>query len=240
MARRGSLSGWAGGLFALALSSAPVLWADTPGDREAGEKLFRLCVGCHQIGAGAVHRIGPHLNGLFGREAASYDDFPYSKSLMRAAAGGLEWHADTLDSFLENPLSIASGTRMSFPGLEDPQERRDLIAFLRVYSDDPADIPEADPTLWTRDHDVDPAILALRGDPEYGEYLSGECVSCHQAEGGDAGIPSIVYWPEEDFVIAMQAYKTKKRANPVMQMIAGRLGDEEIASLAAYFAKGRD
>ncbi|WP_366942856.1 c-type cytochrome [uncultured Roseobacter sp.] len=75
----------------------------------------------------------------------------------------------------------------------------------------------------------------LRGDPAYGAYLSGECTTCHHREGRDAGIPSIVNWPEADFVAAMQAYKARRRDHPVMQMIAGRLSDAEIAALAAYF-----
>ncbi|MCV3272781.1 c-type cytochrome [Roseobacter sinensis] len=207
------------------------------GDAEAGAVVFQKCSGCHQIGAGAEHRIGPHLNGIFGRVAASHGDFSYSKSFQRAGAGGLEWHAETLDVFLENPRAITSGTRMSFRGIKDAKDRRDLIAYMRRFSDNPADIPEADPTAAATSHDVDPAILALVGDPDYGEYLSGECTTCHQAEGGDDGIPSIVLWPEEDFVVAMHAYKSKTRNHPVMQMVAGRLGDEEIAALAAYFAR---
>lgn len=214
--------------------AAPAAFAEL-GNAEAGEEVFKQCSGCHQVGAGAEHRIGPHLNGLFGRKAATYDDFKYSKSLERAASGGLEWHADTLDSFLENPRAIATRTRMSFSGIEDPKERADLIAYLRTFSDNPANIPEADPTAQGTDHDLDPAILALVGDAEYGEYLSSECQTCHQTSGNDDGIPSIVLWPEEDFVVAMHAYKNKQRAHPVMQMIAGRLGDEEIAALAAYF-----
>ncbi|WP_299671840.1 c-type cytochrome [uncultured Roseobacter sp.] len=216
-----------------ALMALPVR-AET-GDVAAGEKVFQQCKGCHQVGSGATHRIGPHLNGLFGRKAASLDDFAYSKSFRRAGAGGLEWHADTLDVFLENPRSMTSGTRMSFRGIKDAQERANLIVFLRQFSDNPADIPEADPTAQGADHDLDPAILALVGDPEYGAYLSGECTTCHQAGGTDAGIPSITLWPEEQFVTAMHAYKNKQRNHPVMQMIAGRLGDEEIAALAAYF-----
>lgn len=223
-------------LAALAMTftvSSPVM-ADS-GDIAAGEKLYNQCKSCHQVGAGAKHGIGPHLNGLFGRQAASFEDFRYSKSFERAGAGGLEWHADTLDAFLENPRAMATGTRMSFRGLKDADDRKHLIAYLRQYSDNPANIPEADPTAEPSDHDLDPAILALQGDPEYGAYLSGECTTCHQAEGGDDGIPSIVYWPEEQFVAAMHAYKNKQRNHPVMQMIAGRLGDEEIAALAAYF-----
>ena len=204
-------------------------------DPVAGKDVYDRCIGCHQVGQGAKHRIGPHLNGLFGRKAAGLDDFKYSKSFQRAGAGGLEWHADTLDVFLENPRAMTSGTRMSFPGIKDAQDRANLIAYLRTFSDDPANIPEADPTAEAVDHDLDPEILSLVGDPEYGEYLSGECTTCHQAAGGDAGIPSIVLWPEEDFVVAMHAYKNEQRAHPVMQMIAGRLSNDEIAALAAYF-----
>ncbi|WP_405364345.1 c-type cytochrome [Roseobacter sp.] len=210
--------------------------ADEFGDPSAGEKVYKQCKNCHQIGGEATHRIGPHLNGIFGRKAASHDDFRYSKALVQAGAAGLEWHADTLDVFLENPRAMASGTRMSFKGLKKSEDRLNLIAYLRTFSDDPANIPEADPTATPTDHDLDPAILALVGDPEYGEYLSGDCTTCHQTGGGDDGIPSIVLWPEEDFVIAMHAYKNKNRSNPVMQMMAGRLNEEEIAALAAYFA----
>ncbi|WP_209000755.1 c-type cytochrome [Labrenzia sp. DG1229] len=197
--------------------------------------MFRKCKSCHQLGEGAKHRIGPHLNGIFGRRVGSHEDFRYSRALVRAGTGGLEWHADTLDTFLEKPRAIASGTRMSFAGLKKTEDRLNLIAYLRIFSDDPANIPEADPTATATDHNLDPAILALQGDPEYGEYLSSECTTCHQADGGDDGIPSIVFWPEEDFVLAMYAYKNKKRAHPVMQMMAGRLNAEEIAALAAYF-----
>lgn len=220
----------------LCLSAAAALSADS-GSIENGREIFLECSGCHAIGKGAEQEemIGPHLNMLFGRKAAGIEGFPYSKSLERAGANGLEWHADTISAYIEDPVTFASGTRMSYSGLQDPQERRDLIAYLRVFSDDPANIPEADPTATGTDHSVDPAILALEGDAEYGEYLSSECKTCHQTSGGDAGIPSIVLWPEERFVVAMHAYKDKVRPNPVMQLIAGRLSNEEIAALAAYF-----
>lgn len=206
------------------------------GDVERGAELFEVCSGCHQVGAGAGNGIGPHLNGLFGRRAASVEGFRYSESLARAGATGLEWHAETLSAYIENPRRFASGTRMSYDGMENAEDREHLIAFLRTFSASPANIPEADPTARGTDHAVAPEILALQGDAEYGEYLSSECTTCHQLDGGDAGIPSIVDWPQEDFVVAMHAYKDKLRPNPVMQMIAGRLSNEEIAALAAYFA----
>jgi len=216
---------------------AAVLVAGTAvaNDPEAGEKIFKKCKACHQVGADAKNRIGPQLNGLFGRAAGSVDGAKYSKSMLRAGADGLVWTDKTLDAFLENPKSLVSKTRMSFRGLKDPEDRANVLVYLRQFSDDPANIPEAEPTAKGTDHDIDPAILAIQGDPEYGEYLSSECLTCHKSDGEDAGIPSITAWPTEDFVIAMHAYKDKLRPHPVMQMMAGRLSNEEIAALAAYF-----
>ncbi len=84
--------------------------------------------------------------------------------------------------------------------------------------------------------EFDPAILAIKGDVEYGEYLSSECVTCHSADGEDRGIPSITGWPVDSFVVVMHSYKAKDRDHPAMRMIAGRLSNEEIAALAAFFA----
>ncbi|MFZ5693481.1 MAG: c-type cytochrome [Pseudomonadota bacterium] len=81
-----------------------------------------------------------------------------------------------------------------------------------------------------------PATLShASGDRAFGQYLSSECVTCHQVSGRFDGIPPIVGWPEEAFVQIMNEYKTKKRDHAVMQTIAGRLSPEEIAALAAYF-----
>ncbi len=209
--------------------------ADLFGDAVAGERVFAKCKGCHQVGGDARNRIGPHLNGIFGRPAATLDDFRYSRAMARAGDDGVVWTAETLDGFLENPRSIATRTRMSFRGLPDATDRADLLAYLRGFSDSPSNIPEAEPTASATDHDLDAAILAIQGDPDYGEYLSSECTTCHRADGADEGIPSITNWPTEDFVIAMHAYKAKRRPHPVMQMMAGRLNNDEIAALAAYF-----
>jgi cytochrome c len=209
--------------------------AELIGDAERGEIIFNKCKGCHQVGKGAKNRAGPHLNGLFGRKAAAVEGFYYSKGIVRAASDGLVWDLERLDAYLENPKALVSGTRMSFRGLKKLQDRHDVLAYLRLYSDDPGNIPEAAPTAILREVKLTPEVLALIGDPEYGEYLSSECTTCHLRDGTDQGIPSIIWWPVEDFVVAMHAYKKKLRPHPVMQMMAGRLDDEEIAALAAYF-----
>lgn len=187
------------------------------------------------VGENAFNRTGPHLNDLFGRAAGSIEDYTYSDSMDRQGSDGLVWTAETLDYFIEKPRSMISQTKMRFSGIRKPEDRANLIAYLRLFSADPSNIPEAAPTLLERDPEVDAAILALEGDTDYGAYLSGECVTCHQISGGDDGIPSIVGWFAEDFVAALHAYKTGHRPNQVMQTIAARLSNEEIAGLAAYF-----
>ena len=79
-------------------------------------------------------------------------------------------------------------------------------------------------------------IIAM-GDIEYGEYLGAECATCHLQTGASEGIPSIQGMDAEVFVALMLAYRSKEMENPVMQMIAGRLNDEQIGSLALYFSK---
>ena len=70
----------------------------------------------------------------------------------------------------------------------------------------------------------------------YGEYLSGECVTCHSQKGVDKGIPVINGLDAEVFATVMHSYKAGDIQHPVMQMVAGRLDGEQIASLAVYFA----
>ena len=78
--------------------------------------------------------------------------------------------------------------------------------------------------------------LLAGADVGYGEYLSGECVTCHSQNGVDKGIPVINGLDAEVFATVMHAYKVGDVEHPVMQMVAGRLDDEQIASLAVYFA----
>lgn len=206
------------------------------GDAARGEEVFRKCQSCHSVGKGAEDRVGPHLNRIFGRRAGAHDGFNYSEDMVMMGADGLTWTLATLDAYLTNPKALVSRTRMNFAGLDDPGDRADVLAYLRRFSDSPQNIPEATPTAVAAEVTLPPEILAIVGDREYGEYLASECQTCHQRSGADDGIPSITNWPAEDFVIAMHAYKQNIRPHPVMQMMAARLSDEEIAALAAYFA----
>jgi cytochrome c553 len=80
-----------------------------------------------------------------------------------------------------------------------------------------------------------PAAQA-KGDRALGEYLSGECLACHQLSGKAVGaIPPIIGIEAESFTALMNAYRRQQRENQVMRTIAAKFSDEEIAALAAYF-----
>ena len=200
------------------------------GDAVQGEHVFRKCKSCHMVGPDAKRRTGPELNGIVGAPAAAVEGYPYSEAIRAAAKAGLSWSAEALDAYLADPRAYMPGTRMTFHGLAEPQERLDVIAYLATFA------PQAAPDEGAQVTFIVPApVLAIEGDAEYGEYLSSECTTCHQASGSDKGIPSIIGWDIELFVTAMHAYRAKHRRHPVMEMVTARLGDEEIAALAAYF-----
>ena len=77
---------------------------------------------------------------------------------------------------------------------------------------------------------------AHAADVAYGEYLSGECFSCHRKDGTEKGIPAIIGWPPDQLVAVFWSYKEKVRDNVTMQTIAARFTKEDMEAMAAYLA----
>lgn len=96
---------------------------------EAGRRVFAQCRSCHVIQAGAPHRVGPNLHGVFGRRVGTAEGFTYSQAVQGA---DFVWDADHLDHWLQNPQTFLPGNRMAFAGVRDETQRRDLIAYLMV------------------------------------------------------------------------------------------------------------
>ncbi len=96
----------------------------------SGEKVFRKCKACHQVGEGAKNRVGPILTGIVGKPAASVEGFRYSKPMMQAGEDGLIWDHESLGAFLANPKGYMPKTRMSFAGLRKQEEIDAVIAYL--------------------------------------------------------------------------------------------------------------
>lgn len=70
---------------------------------------------------------------------------------------------------------------------------------------------------------------------DYGEHLSGECITCHRLAATHKGIPPIFGWDVETFVSVMTAYRKGLLTNKAMMSVAKSLDDEQIKALATYF-----
>ena len=101
----------------------------------AGEKVYRKCKACHQVGEGAKNRVGPVLTGIVDAPAGAVDGFRYSNALEAAAEDGLIWTEAELSAFLAKPRAYLKGTKMSFAGLRKEADQRAIIAYLRSVSE---------------------------------------------------------------------------------------------------------
>ena len=105
--------------------------ADTVDLPQRGEAAYNPLYALREtLRADGVEAIGPHLDGVVGRQKASVDGFAYSGALR--AMEGEEWTPERLDAFLRNPRGYAPGTKMAFAGLRDAQDRADVIAYLQA------------------------------------------------------------------------------------------------------------
>lgn len=114
---------------------APLLAAASVG---SGKQLARKCALCHTFKKGGPHKIGPNLWDVVGADKARWENFSYSAAL--ASVGG-SWGYEELNSFVAKPGTYIPGTRMTFNGLKKLEDRADLIAYLRTFSDSPRPLP---------------------------------------------------------------------------------------------------
>lgn len=101
----------------------------------AGERAFKQCQTCHEVGEGARNKTGPHLNDLFGRSAGGIDGFRYSRQFVAAGEEGLVWTEETLHDFLMQPRDYIKGTRMSFRGFRDDSDIAAVTAYLQTFAE---------------------------------------------------------------------------------------------------------
>jgi cytochrome c len=101
------------------------------GDIVSGKSRFTQCAACHTTAQGGPNLTGPNLYGIFGRKAGSVDGFAYSDAMK---AAGWTWDAAHIDTWITNPHAVLATTKMSFPGLKDPKDRIDVIAYLKTVT----------------------------------------------------------------------------------------------------------
>ena len=122
----GATEGAAEGSANTVSAAAPIV-----GDAAAGERIYIFCQSCHSLNEGGANKVGPNLYGIFGRQAAQAEGFIYSAALNSA---DITWTAEKLDQWITRPAALVPGTTMVFAGVNDPQQRANLIAYLEAAS----------------------------------------------------------------------------------------------------------
>jgi cytochrome c len=102
-----------------------------------GQKVAKKCAACHTFDQGGANKVGPALWDIVGRKPGGLDGFRYSAAMGTYGGENPEWTYEELDHFLASPKKLIAGTSMGFAGLRKPEDRADIIAYLREQSDAP-------------------------------------------------------------------------------------------------------
>lgn len=125
-----------------AAAEEPIEFYLAQADVAKGQQVFNKCTACHNAENGGANALGPNLYGTIGVKHASAPGFAYSDALKKVP-GTWDWKA--LDAWLANPKKYAPGTKMTFAGISNSQDRANVIAFLNSKSDSPLPLPAAPP-----------------------------------------------------------------------------------------------
>jgi len=117
-------------------------------DPAAGAQIFNKCAACHNATKGGPNQVGPNLWGVIGEPVGQGKGFPFTDALSKK---GGTWNWDNLSQWLTSPRNFAPGTKMSFAGLSNPQDRANVIAYLNTQSDAPKPLP-AEPAAAAADN----------------------------------------------------------------------------------------
>ena len=124
-----------------AVAEKPIEFYLASADPAKGEQVFKKCAACHNADNGGANALGPNLWGVLGEPIGKgAHGFAFSEAL---AGHGGNWDWDTLGQWLANPKKFAPGTKMTFAGLSNPEDRANVIAFLNAHSNAPLPMPAA-------------------------------------------------------------------------------------------------
>lgn len=166
-----------------AAAEAPIDWGTVlpTADVAAGQAAFAKCVSCHTVDAGGANGTGPALFGVVGRKPAAHAGFAYSDPMVAHAAEAPVWTDEELGKFLAAPQKYIPGTKMTFVGLKKPEDRINMIAFLRSKG---ASIPVPAPNPAAAAPAADAAAApAAAGEPT----ATGSTATPPATSGGPAG-----------------------------------------------------
>jgi cytochrome c len=116
-------------------------------DIAKGQAITSKCASCHQFDPAGTNNIGPGLYGVVGREPGTHPGYSYDTAMhdFESVAGHKAWTYDLLYQFIKAPQQDIPGTKMTFVGLKDPQDRINVIAYLRSNGSPAYPIPAPAP-----------------------------------------------------------------------------------------------
>lgn len=153
-------------------------------DPAAGEKVFAKCTACHTINQGGANGIGPNLYGVLGVAIGKHvAGFAYSPAL---SGHGGNWTYENMDAWLKSPKAFADGTKMSFAGLGKPEDRANLMAYLKANGGGPDFPAPAAPAAVEGEAGVD----APGEGPGAVEGANADAVEAAGAMGAEQPVPS--------------------------------------------------
>jgi cytochrome c len=100
---------------------------------EAGKEVIKKCISCHSFDKGGPNKIGPNLWNVYGSEKGKLEGYKFSTVMV--SKGGI-WDEESLFSFLHKPTQYIPGTKMSFVGLNKPEDIANVIMFLKTVAHD--------------------------------------------------------------------------------------------------------
>jgi cytochrome c len=123
-----------GGAGAAPVAELPIDWGtELPkADVAAGKEVATKCQACHNLDQGGPNETGPNLWGVLGRQPGTHAGFAYSDGMRAFGAKQPIWDFVHVNAFITGPQNYIDGTKMSFIGLKQRQDRINVIAYLHT------------------------------------------------------------------------------------------------------------